>query len=146
MRFFSAATPGAAVALALSLAACGDGGGPSDPPVVPPEIAAPAAEVEAFLPALFDEQLRVIPALEDRATARELNDRLERLSALLRQRDARAAAAEVELLRAALRYYGPTLEIRTADGGELGALELQIDRSAALIGMAALPNRLPSGD
>lgn len=146
MKRFPATLLGAVALATLTLAACSDGDGPATPPTPTPDLAAPAAVVETFLPLLFDEQQRVLSSLEDRATARELNERLDRLATLLRQRDAKAATSEVELLRAALRYYGPTLEIRTADGAELGALEFVIDRSAALIGMPALPNRAPSGD
>jgi hypothetical protein len=129
-----------AVAAALALAACNDGRGPTagNGPMAPP------AEVEAFLPAFLDEQERILPTLEDRRTAQELNDRLNRLFTYLSRRDAARATAEVGLLRAALRYYGPSTEVRIADGAELGAIEIVLDRAAALLRIPALPSRAPA--
>ena len=127
-------------AAALALAACNDGRGPTagNGPMAPP------AEVEAFLPAFLEEQDRILPTLEDRRTAQELDDRLNRLFTFLKRRDAARATEEVGLLRAALRYYGPSVQVRTADGAELGAIEIVLDRAADLLRMPALPNRAPA--
>jgi hypothetical protein len=131
----------AAAALMLSAAACNDKG-PTRPVRDP---MAPPGQVEAFLPAFLDEQERILPALEDRRTARELNDRLDRLVTFLKRRDANRAIEEVNLTRAALRYYGPSVDVRTADGAELGAIEVLMDRASELLGMAPLPSRAPAG-
>jgi len=128
------------VAVALGLAACDGRRGPttSNGPMAPP------AEVEAFLPAFLEEQERILPTLEDRRTAQELDDRLNRLFTFLKRRDAARATEEIGLLRAALRYYGPSTAVRIADGAELGAIEIVLDRAAVLLRMPALPNRAPA--
>lgn len=128
------------VAVAFGLAACNDRRGPTmgNGPMAPP------AEVEAFLPAFLEEQERILPTLEDRRTAQELDDRLDRLFTFLKRRDAARATEEVGLLRAALRYYGPSVQVRTADGAELGVIEILVDRAAELLRMPALPNRAPA--
>jgi hypothetical protein len=127
-------------AAALALAACSDRRGPTvgNGPMAPP------AEVESFLPAFLEEQERILPVLEDRRTAQELDDRLNRLFTFLKRRDAARAAEEVGLIRAALRYYGPSTAVRIADGAELGAIEIVVDRAAELLRMTPLPNRAPA--
>jgi hypothetical protein len=131
----------AATALMLSSAACNDKGPtrPGRDPMAPP------GQVEAFLPAFLEEQERILPTLEDRRTAQELDDRLNRLVTFLKRRDANRAIQEVNLTRAALRYYGPSIDVRTADGAELGAIEILIDRCSVLLGIAPLPSRAPAG-
>lgn len=131
----------AVAALVVGIAGCRDGRGPVGSKRDP---MAPPAQVEEFLPAFLDEQERILPTLEDRRTAQELDDRLDRLVTFLRRRDAIRATEEVGLIRAALVYYGPSTNVRIADGAELGAIEILMDRAAVLLGMPALPNRAPA--
>ena len=120
---------------ALTVGACSDDSrSPLEP--LPEGVTAPArAEAQAFEPSIDDAGERVIPVIDDIAVSLNLTGQLSTLRKALDRGDAREAREQVLRAQETLDRYRSRPETR-AEGADLSAIELVLDRARMLLGMA----------